>query len=159
VGVVRWRVGAPVVVALAVWPLIAGVAAVRASEWVLVGWLAAAAFGALAAGYAVGRLDRRALAVSWRSAAGAVLVGAVLFIVAIAPRLLQASWPLPLTRMATVAVQSLLLYLPVAFVLEEVTFRGMIDAHVHPRAAGRTEGTGWPSAVGVSMLWPCGTCP
>jgi len=37
----------------------------------------------------------------------------------------------------------------VTFVLEEVAFRGALDAHVHHAGEGR----GWQSAVFVSALW------
>ena len=35
------------------------------------------------------------------------------------------------------------------FVLEEVAFRGALDAHVHHEGEGR----GWQSALFVSALW------
>jgi membrane protease YdiL (CAAX protease family) len=41
------------------------------------------------------------------------------------------------------------LYFPVTFLLEEVAFRGALDAHVHHDG----EGPGWPSAILVSALW------
>ncbi|HVT06761.1 MAG TPA: CPBP family intramembrane glutamic endopeptidase [Polyangia bacterium] len=45
-------------------------------------------------------------------------------------------------------LRSLILYFPACFVLEEVTFRGVLDAHVAPQG----EGT-WRSAALVSALW------
>lgn len=51
--------------------------------------------------------------------------------------------------MLTVGLRSLLLYLAVVFVLEEVTFRGALDAHAHHPGEGR----GLLSAVVVSVLW------
>lgn len=60
-------------------------------------------------------------------------------------------------------LRALALYFPVSFVLEEVTFRGALDTHLHrlskrgsavevgPEAAGRR--TGWSSALFVSALW------
>src|SRR5205814_1740534 len=44
---------------------------------------------------------------------------------------------------------SLLQYVPVVFVIEEVFFRGALDSYVHRVG----EGTGWGSAVFVSALW------
>ena len=41
------------------------------------------------------------------------------------------------------------LYLPATFLMEEVAFRGAIDAHVHHDRDAR----GWLSAVFVSALW------
>jgi membrane protease YdiL (CAAX protease family) len=40
-------------------------------------------------------------------------------------------------------------YLALGFVLEEVAFRGLVDAHVHHRGEGRQ----WQSALFVSALW------
>jgi membrane protease YdiL (CAAX protease family) len=41
------------------------------------------------------------------------------------------------------------LYFPATFLLEEVAFRGALDAHVHDDGEGR----GWQSAALVSALW------
>jgi membrane protease YdiL (CAAX protease family) len=46
-------------------------------------------------------------------------------------------------------LHSLLLYVPVAFVFEEVSFRGCVDAHVHRPG----ERFGFLTAVFVSSLW------
>ena len=55
---------------------------------------------------------------------------------------------LPLERLA-IGLDSFLLYLPLVFVFEEVSFRGAFDAHVqHPG-----ERRGWETAVWVSVLW------
>ena len=54
-------------------------------------------------------------------------------------------WP----AMLGAGVQSALLYLPVVFVLEEVAFRGALDAHVHRPGERR----GLATAVFVSVLW------
>jgi membrane protease YdiL (CAAX protease family) len=51
--------------------------------------------------------------------------------------------------MLRVAIESLLAYVPVTFLLEEVTFRGLLDSHVYE------PGGKWniPSALLVSILW------
>jgi membrane protease YdiL (CAAX protease family) len=41
------------------------------------------------------------------------------------------------------------LYFPASFVLEEVTFRGALDEHLHAEGEPR----GWQSAILVSVLW------
>jgi membrane protease YdiL (CAAX protease family) len=41
------------------------------------------------------------------------------------------------------------LYFPATFLMEEVAFRGAVDAHVHDHGESR----GWLSAVFVSALW------
>jgi hypothetical protein len=53
----------------------------------------------------------------------------------------------------TIGIDSFLLYLPLVFVFEEVSFRGALDSHVqHPGESGE-----WVSAVWISLLWGCGT--
>jgi membrane protease YdiL (CAAX protease family) len=47
------------------------------------------------------------------------------------------------------AIKSLLTYIPVVFVVEEVVFRGMLDSYVHTSK----EGNGLVSAFFVSVLW------
>jgi membrane protease YdiL (CAAX protease family) len=46
-------------------------------------------------------------------------------------------------------ITSLIVYFPVVFVMEEVSFRGVLDAHLHRPGEGR----GWGSALFVSALW------
>lgn len=46
-------------------------------------------------------------------------------------------------------LSSLLIYIPVAFVVEEVVFRGMLDAYVHPSKKAK----GFWSALFVSCSW------
>src|SRR5207237_8420680 len=47
-----------------------------------------------------------------------------------------------------VGLRSFAVYFPICFVLEEVTFRGVLDTHVAQRDPGR-----WRSALFVSALW------
>lgn len=47
------------------------------------------------------------------------------------------------------AIKSLLTYIPVAFVVEEVVFRGMLDSYLH----SSKKGSGLGSAFFVSVLW------
>jgi len=49
----------------------------------------------------------------------------------------------------TIGIDSFLLYLPLVFVFEEVSFRGAFDSHMqHPGESGE-----WVSAVWISLLW------
>jgi membrane protease YdiL (CAAX protease family) len=65
------------------------------------------------------------------------------------PQAAAAGWPgSAVLRVAAVA-EALLLYVPVQFLLEEVSFRGLLDTHVHDDRAARQ----WPSALFVSALW------
>ena len=41
------------------------------------------------------------------------------------------------------------LYFPATFLLEEVAFRGALDAHLHHEGDSR----GWQSAILISVLW------
>jgi membrane protease YdiL (CAAX protease family) len=50
---------------------------------------------------------------------------------------------------ALFGIESLLLYIPALFVMEEVAFRGAIDSHVHHSG----ERHGVASAIFVSVLW------
>lgn len=55
----------------------------------------------------------------------------------------------PLLEMIDIGIRSFLLYLPIVFVIEEVTFRGALDSHVHHRG----QSVGVLSAAAVSVLW------
>ena len=121
----------------------------------------AAIVGAGAAAYALGQFGRE----TWRylglCLATAGLLGVLLVI---GPRLIAAWYDTSTVHPtggslgpdALVGIQSLLLYIPALFMMEEVAFRGAIDSHVrHPgerRGLGSTV-YGIASAIGVSVLW------
>jgi membrane protease YdiL (CAAX protease family) len=121
----------------------------------------AAIVGAGAAAYALGQFRRE----TWRYVglclATAGLLGVLLMI---GPRLIAAWYDAStvhptdgsLGPNALVGIQSLLLYIPALFMMEEVAFRGAIDSHVrHPgehHGVGSTA-YGIASAIGVSVLW------
>lgn len=109
--------------------------------------MAAAVFGALACGYALSRFTRATTRELMLCLATAGLLGVILMAGAAAARAFGLNEPIvPSLR---VGVKSLLLYFPVTFVLEEVSFRGLVDAHVHqPGASG-----GFWSALFVSAGW------
>jgi hypothetical protein len=138
-------------VALALLPAGHAVAAARGHQWPVVGWSVAAMAGCLGVRYSLVRLDRRALRAGGGAAPIALGIG-VLIMLAALPARLHAQAP-DVGRVAVSGVSSVLLYLhlpvPVVFVLEEVTFRGLLDSHVHPQGAGH----GWAPAVGVSAMW------
>ena len=54
-----------------------------------------------------------------------------------------------LTQRLSIGLSSLLLYVPISFVLEEVSFRGAFDSHLHHPG----EPHGWATALFVSALW------
>ncbi|MDQ3997015.1 MAG: CPBP family intramembrane metalloprotease [Gemmatimonadota bacterium] len=115
-------------------------------EWVLVAWSVAAITGAVAAGFAFRRFTRETLRSLARCVATAGTLGITLMVAARLARPVD----FPLTADAALtATRWFLLYLPVGFVLEEVFFRGTLDAHVH----GTHDKRGTWSALFVSALW------
>lgn len=131
--------------ALALLPAVYAVGAVQSRDWVLAGWYLAAVAGAVCAAFA---LRAGTLLGALRSAAVPIALGATgMALVYSAIHLIEG---VPLSAAAAVAVvKYTALYFPATFLLEEVSFRGAVDAHVHHDQAGR----GWRSAVFVSVLW------
>jgi hypothetical protein len=131
--------------ALMITPVLLLVQAVRSGLWWQAAWLVAAVAGAVVAGYAIPRvrsIPRRTL-LTWLTIPSAV--GLILMTVAILPAVFQTVRPL---TALLVGAQSLLLFLPVVFVIEEVTFRGALDSHLHHDGESKQ----WPSAQYVSAL-------
>lgn len=110
---------------------------------VVVAWLSCSLVGAVAAAFAFRRFRRSTLRALLGCALTAGVAGAALMLAAALAR--PAS---PQPALST-GVRSFLLYLPVTFVLEEVFFRGAIDAYVHRPADPHR----WMSAILVSVLW------
>jgi membrane protease YdiL (CAAX protease family) len=142
----RWRAGwAVAAIALAALPFheLAAGDFLRANPVVAL-WLLAAIAGAAAAAYALVSLDRRALralvpaliavvlAGGFQVAAGAIRHGA---------GVLDGSIVEPIARAS-------LLYFAVLFVIEEVTFRGVLDSFMQSSSL-----PGWLSAAFVALLW------
>jgi hypothetical protein len=113
---------------LAVVPLVAGVRALAAGAWVVAGWTACAVAGAVPAAWT---LSRGPLRQTLRAAAPATVVGILLMAASAGAALAAVGRPLDVPDMLGTGLRSALLYLPAGFVLEEVTFRGALDAHVH----------------------------
>ena len=122
--------------------LVEGIIAGR-RDLVGMAWLLCAIVGAFGAGYAFRH---------FRTDTFRVLVNCVLTAGVIGSALMIAAW---LARSGArppgvgAGLESLLMYLPVCFVLEEVFFRGALDAHVHRPGERRH----WASATFVSVLW------
>ena len=131
---------------LMVVPAYFGTRAVIGADWPLVGWYAGAVAGAAAAAFAIRSGSLRAV---MRSAMLPLTVGVVGNIVILGGMHLAAGSPVDGLDMLGTALKSLALYFPVTFIIEEVAFRGALDAHVHHPGEGR----GWLSAVFVSALW------
>lgn len=140
----RW--GVALAALLAVVPLVTGARALAAGAWVVAGWTACAVAGAVPAAWT---LSRAPLRQTLRAAAPATIVGVVLMAASAGVALAAAARPLDVPDMLGTGLRSTLLYLPAGFVLEEVAFRGALDAHVHHPEEPR----GFASAAFVSVLW------
>lgn len=110
------------------------------------GWYLAAIAGAIAAAYALRNFHRATARDLWLCLASAGVIGIALMVAAavsagVGHRTFNAR--------LHVAVTSLLLYVPVVFVLEEVSFRGAFDAHVYHPGEARE----YLTAFVVSALW------
>ena len=106
-------------------------------------WLAWAIAGAFGAAYAFRHFRADTFRILLKCTLTAGLIGAAL---------MTAAWlarPDAKPPSIGAGLESLLLYLPVCFVLEELFFRGALDAHVHRPGETRR----WASAIFVSVLW------
>jgi membrane protease YdiL (CAAX protease family) len=134
------------IVVLAVAPAIVALGGIRAGDVALIGWGLAAMVGAVGAVYALRAMDRAAVRSTVRTT---LITGAVLVGIMVAYRLATGGLNGNFTAATTTTVISLLTYLPVVFVMEEVLFRGLIDTYLHGSAAGPDRA----SALYGSALW------
>jgi membrane protease YdiL (CAAX protease family) len=137
-----WR-GRIAAALLAILPVLLFLASLEQRDWVIAGWFLCAAVGAAAAGYSVYYFDlasAKALILCLLTA-GTIGIAVFVFFTPRAPGRPAWNWP--------EAITWLLLYLPVVFVIEEVSFRGALDSHLH-RPDDRSE---WLSAAALSALW------
>jgi membrane protease YdiL (CAAX protease family) len=138
----RWAVVAAL---LAAFPAYLTWRAFVTGQRVVALWAIAALVGAGAAAYALRDRSPRLVREMLRCLAIAGSVGAAwLLLSAIA----QPRGALPPLARVVVGLRSLVLYFPACFVLEEVTFRGVLDAHVAAR-----DRRPWRSALAISALW------
>ena len=112
------------------------------------GWLLCCLAGAGLAAFAIREQRGPALRQAAPAFVAAIAVGCAL--IAYAAMESGGSPAVPLFRVRFLLTQ-FLFYFPVCFVLEEVAFRGALDAHVAPSDAARP-GV-WISAIFVSGLW------
>jgi hypothetical protein len=113
--------------------------------WVPVAWLGCAILGAAAAAYAIQHAGRRVARSVPPALTMVVLISALMLFVGLTQRglaVLSGSALLVIARWG-------LLYFAVSFLLEEVTFRGALDAHLYRPEDRRGGG----SAVALSFLW------
>jgi membrane protease YdiL (CAAX protease family) len=138
--------GAAIAAVLAATPAYYAVRAVGEGDWTTVGWYIAAMGGAIAAAFS---LRASSIAITLRDAARPIAVGAGGMAAVYGTLHLATGTPLPAAAAVGALVKYTALYFPATFLMEEVAFRGAIDAHVHHDGESR----GWSSAVFVSALW------
>jgi hypothetical protein len=109
-------------------------------------WYLAAVAGAIAAAYALENFHRATMGDLLFCLATAGVIGVLL--VALSAATVGVAHSRLAARLGE-GITSLLLYVPVVFVLEEVTFRGAFDAHVHHPG----ESHEYHTAFLVSALW------
>ena len=121
----------------------------------------AAVVGAGAAAYALGQFRRE----TWRYLGLCLATAGLLGLLAGSGPRMIAAWYDGSTAQPTggglkpdalVGIESLLLYIPALFMIEEVAFRGAIDSHVRPLGEWHGFGStvyGIASAIVVSALW------
>ena len=110
---------------LVIVPAYSLIGALGRHQWVVGGWMASAVLGAVAAGYALRHFRRETIRPFLLCQLTAGSIGIGLMIAARAARSIHLP-PLPL-----LGLQDFLLYFPVCFLLEEVSFRGALDSHLH----------------------------
>jgi hypothetical protein len=154
-------------------PALGTLAELGEGKWASAAFAAGALLGAIGAAYAIRQLRRPALRLMALCLAvvAAIDVAVSALLHRVFPELPPFLAPTP-GRMLLVLVATAN-YLPTCFVYEEVTFRGTLDAHLHPPSKGRSTGSpaaphdpeldartrhpgggrGWASALYVSALW------
>lgn len=140
------RRGVATAVVLAVVPGVYATRALAAGELTLSGWYLAAMAGAVAAAFSLGESSVLGMV---RHAAVSIAIGSVGMATVFGALHVLGGTPLPVWAALAALVKYTALYFPATFLLEEVAFRGAVDAHVHHDGEGR----GWQSAVLVSALW------
>jgi membrane protease YdiL (CAAX protease family) len=107
-------------------------------------WMVACIAGVFAAAYALQSFDRVAVRALLICLATGGLIGVLLLLLAVAAR----HRAIPPDALLSGA-RWFLLYFPVCFMIEEVSFRGAIDSYVQRQGESRP----WLSALFVSALW------
>jgi membrane protease YdiL (CAAX protease family) len=140
------RRGVAIAAALAVVPGYHALQAATGGGWTLLGWYLAAMAGAVCAAFS---LRASSVASALRSAALPIAIGSTGMAVVFGVIHIASGTPLPVVAALTAVAKYTALYFPATFLLEEVAFRGALDAHVHHQGEAR----GWQSAIFVSALW------
>ncbi len=140
------RRGVAIAAVLAVVPGFLAVQAAAGGDWTLLGWNLAAMAGAVCAAFS---LRASSVSAMLRSAALPIAVGSSGMVLIFGILHIASGTPLPVVGGGAAVAKYTALYFPATFLLEEVAFRGALDAHVHHDGDAR----GWQSAIFVSALW------
>jgi membrane protease YdiL (CAAX protease family) len=138
--------GVAMAVALALVPGCYAVQSLEIGDWALRGWYLAAVAGAFCAAFS---LRAGSVPAALRSAALPIAIGAGGMALVYGILHIATGTPMSAVAAGAALAKYTALYFPATFLLEEVTFRGALDTHVHHDAEGRS----WQSAVLVSALW------
>jgi membrane protease YdiL (CAAX protease family) len=133
-------------VVLASVPAYHAVQAWGSGDWSLLAWYSTAVAGAGCAAFA---LRAGSVPTALRAATLPIAIGAGGMAIVYGTVHLVTGAPLPAIAAVAAVATYTALYFPATFLIEEVAFRGALDAHVHHDGEGR----GWQSAVLVSALW------
>lgn len=113
-------------------------------------WFLCCFAGCAAAAFALRQQSREAARRALPAFIMAILCGSAIMAAA---ALARGESPLPGGLALVGMMRDLALYLPVCFILEEVVFRGAIDAHLFTLSDQSPGRRGWRSAAYGSMLW------
>jgi membrane protease YdiL (CAAX protease family) len=116
-------------------------------NFIFAAWGICAVIGAVASAYAIRKFDRSTIQSLLLCAISAGAVG-IVYMAGVASLGHSKAFVSPVTRIETFW-GSLFEYFPVSFVLEEVSFRGALDTHLHHPEDPHP----WISAILVSALW------
>jgi membrane protease YdiL (CAAX protease family) len=142
--------GKVIALGLAAIPLVLAVTTAAARQWAACAQSVCATCGAIPAAYAV-RNFRRTLVRPLLAclSINSVIIGLIWTALSAWQVLKTGVGERSLGDRFALGIMSLIVYIPVMFVIEEVAFRGVLDAHVHRPGEGRA----WGSALFVSALW------
>jgi Type II CAAX prenyl endopeptidase Rce1-like len=132
-------------VALAAYPVYELLSRGLHGGWVIICWFLCAILGAPASAYSLQHVNNRVAQAVWPALAGFVVFASLMVLVALS----RFGWAAFHAMAGWEVIRSTLLYFPVCFFLEEVTFRGALDAYLYRPGEQR----GMLSAMGLSFLW------
>jgi membrane protease YdiL (CAAX protease family) len=139
--------GVAIAIGLMIVPAVDLVGLLRSrAGWTVVGWYLAALAGAWAAAYALRYFNRKALRDLLLCLATGGTIGVLVWVLQAVG---SSGPPQPVASKVVMGLDSVLRYVPVVFLLEEVWFRGVLDSHLHHPGEKR----GVLSAIYVSALW------